>query len=91
MHSDETKIVNGKACGHYDKVPRELIKYAAPFFVSDIDRAMSTLWNYIHDNAAYPSYWADSTLTMLYKRDGCLGIYENYRSISGSSIPGKLF
>ena len=84
-------IKNGKAVGHFDRVPGELIKYGAPKGVSSIDRALSQLWEYIHDNSACPIYWVESTFTMLYKQDGCQGIYGNYRSISGSSIPGKLY
>ena len=58
-------IINGKSTGYYDKVPGEIIKYAVPFEVSDIDRALNALWCYIysHDNS-YPSYYGDSTLTM---------------------------
>ena len=52
---------------------------------------MCILWNFIITRRAYPTYWAYSTVTLLFKNSGCFGIYGNYRGICGSSIPGKLY
>ena len=86
------KLVNGKSVGFHDKVPCEIIKYFALLReTDDVDRAISTLWNFIHKHRVYPAYWANSTVSLLYKMDGCMGLYSNYRSICESSIPGKMF
>ena len=86
-------IMNGKAPSYFDKFPGEILKYAAPLFkTSDIDRALCILWKFITDNpGSTPLYWLDSVLTLLYKNSGCVGNFDNYRCIAGSSIHGKLY
>ena len=84
-------IKNGKAVGWFDKLPGELVKYGAKPGVSSVDRALSTLWSYVYEHSACPTYWQRNTLTMLYKGEDCPGTFTHYRSIATGSINGKYY
>ena len=79
------KLKNNKAMGN-DLIASEMLKYAVPA----ITPCLSKIFNNILTNTDYPTLWAESYITNIYKKGGKLDP-NNYRGIAISSTLGKTF
>lgn len=79
------KLKNNKATG-LDNVKNEMLKHGVSTFLP----CLSKLFNMIFSSGIYPSSWATSYITPIFKT-GDSASPENYRGIAISSNIGKLF
>ena len=86
-----SRMINGKAKGPLDKLPPELIKYAAPIYkVGKIDEVLLWMFKTCVHLRTIPDYWSVGRLAVLYK-DGEVGDPMNYRLIAILAMFGRVW